>query len=54
MIDRFHGGNIWQYPKSSRSDIVDFSVNVNPLGISQKIKRIIVNNINKIGYYPEP
>lgn len=54
MIDRFHGGNIWQYPKSARSGIVDFSVNVNPLGISKKIKRIIVNNINNIGYYPEP
>ncbi|MDP3731457.1 MAG: threonine-phosphate decarboxylase CobD [Candidatus Omnitrophota bacterium] len=54
MINKFHGGNIWQYPKSSRSDIVDFSVNINPLGISKKIKRIIVSNIDKIGYYPDP
>lgn len=54
MINRFHGGNIWRYPKSSRYGIVDFSVNTNPLGISKKIKNSIVRNIDKIDYYPEP
>ena len=54
MIDRSHGGNIWQYFKSSRSDITDFSVNINPLGMSERIKSIIINNIDKINYYPEP
>src|SRR3989338_2025850 len=54
MINRFHGGNIWRYPESSRYGIVDFSVNTNPLGISKKIKNTIVRNIDKIDYYPEP
>jgi threonine-phosphate decarboxylase len=54
MIDRSHGGNIWKYPKSSRRVIVDFSVNTNPLGLSQKIKTSIVRNIDKINYYPDP
>lgn len=54
MVDRFHGGNIWQFPLSSRYDIVDFSVNVNPLGMSEEIKNTIISNIDKVNYYPEP
>ena len=54
MISRSHGGNIWQYPKSSRRAMVDFSVNTNPLGIAKKIKNSIVRNVDKIDYYPDP
>lgn len=54
MINRFHGGNIWQYPESLRSTMIDFSVNVNPLGVREKIKNIIVKNINKVNCYPDP
>lgn len=53
MRDRSHGGNIWKY-LTARSDITDFSVNINPLGISKKIKSSILDNIDKLGYYPEP
>lgn len=54
MIDRSHGGNIWQYPESSRRAIVDFSINTNPLGMARKIKNSIIRNVNKISYYPDP
>jgi threonine-phosphate decarboxylase len=54
MVDRFHGGNIWQYPKSSRHSIVDFSVNINPLGMSEEIKSTIISNVDKVNCYPEP
>lgn len=54
MIDRSHGGNIWQYPGSLRRAIVDFSVNTNPLGTAKKIKSSIVRNLDKIDYYPDP
>ncbi len=54
MIDRSHGGNVWRYPKSSRSAIVDFSVNANPLGMAGKIRDGIARNIDKINYYPDP
>lgn len=54
MIDKSHGGNIWQYPKYSRRVMVDFSVNTNPLGMTKKIKNSIVRNVDKINYYPDP
>ncbi len=54
MINRLHGGNVWQYLESSRRAIVDFSVNINPLGISDKIKNSIARSINEITYYPDP
>ncbi|MEK6527864.1 MAG: threonine-phosphate decarboxylase CobD [Nitrospirota bacterium] len=54
MIDRSHGGNIWQYPKSLRRAVIDFSVNTNPLGMAKKIKNSIVQNVDKINYYPDP
>ncbi len=54
MINRLHGGNVWQYHKSSRRAIVDFSININPLGMSDKIKENIVRNIDEITYYPDP
>lgn len=54
MINRLHGGNVWQYLESSRHAIADFSVNINPLGISDKIKNSISRSINEITYYPDP
>ncbi len=54
MINRLHGGNVWQYLESATRDIVDFSANINPLGISDKIKRNIIRNINEIARYPDP
>lgn len=54
MINRSHGGNIWQYSKSSRRDIADFSININPLGMPEKVKDSIVKHVDKINHYPEP
>lgn len=54
MINKCHGGDIWQYPRPFRSDIIDFSVNINPLGISERAKNIIIRNLDKINYYPDP
>jgi threonine-phosphate decarboxylase len=54
MLNRSHGGNIWQYSKSLRRAMVDFSVNANPLGMAKKIKNSIVRNVDKIDYYPDP
>ncbi|MDO8662752.1 MAG: threonine-phosphate decarboxylase CobD [Candidatus Omnitrophota bacterium] len=54
MINKSHGGNIWQYPKSQQGKIIDFSVNTNPLGMDQKIRKSIIRHIGKINYYPDP
>ncbi|MBN2040597.1 MAG: threonine-phosphate decarboxylase [Spirochaetes bacterium] len=52
-----HGGNIYKLEKEfniSKEDIVDFSSNINPLGISEKLKNEIINNMDILQYYPDP
>lgn len=45
-MDR-HGGNIYRYDK----DIIDFSANINPLGLSKKIRQL---DLERILHYPDP
>ncbi|MEW6089132.1 MAG: threonine-phosphate decarboxylase CobD [bacterium] len=52
MINRIHGGNIWLYPENKR--LVDFSANINPLGIPKSLKINIIRNIDRLINYPEP
>ncbi len=58
MIDKIHGGNIWPYFKarggSLENRIIDFSANINPLGLSPGIKEAISKNIGSLMYYPDP
>ncbi len=46
---RFHGGDIYSFNKN----IVDFSSNINPLGIKEEIISEIMNSIYNIGVYPD-
>ena len=48
MIDRIHGGNC------SRRDVIDFSVNTNPLGLPERLTDIISRNVDSILHYPDP
>lgn len=50
MLDNVHGGDI----KSYKLDIIDFSANINPFGLSPKTKEAIIKNITKVIHYPEP
>lgn len=45
-----HGGNIYEHKKR----IVDFSANINPLGLPRDIKEIIYKNFDRILHYPDP
>lgn len=58
MIDRVHGGDIKRYfgkiPERGRSAVIDFSANINPLGLSPKAKEAIIKNIAGTACYPEP
>lgn len=51
-----HGGNIREaaekYGLSSES-ILDFSANINPLGLPPNIKKIIASNIDSLLHYPD-
>lgn len=52
-----HGGNIYEIAKRygiSEKEIIDFSANINPLGIPSNFKEEIISNINVIENYPDP
>ncbi|MCT4583479.1 MAG: aminotransferase class I/II-fold pyridoxal phosphate-dependent enzyme [Peptostreptococcaceae bacterium] len=52
-----HGANIYELSKNlnvTKSQIKDFSSNVNPLGISKKALNNLKNNIDMISMYPDP
>ena len=46
-----HGGNVYDLPPK---DLLDFSANINPLGISEKVKSEIESQIENLIHYPEP
>lgn len=51
-----HGGDLDSISNShgiSRSEIIDFSGNINPLGISTLAKKEIANNLDLISTYPD-
>ncbi len=52
-----HGGNIYSIEREYGipvADIVDFSVNLNPLGTPCAVKRMITENLDEIMRYPDP
>lgn len=57
MLNHSHGGNIEATVREfalSRSEIIDFSANINPLGYPSQLPEIIKSNIDRILHYPDP
>lgn len=53
MPARFeHGGNIYQEHKGKAW--LDFSANINPLGLSEAVRNAVAGNIDAIVHYPDP
>ncbi|MFH0771549.1 MAG: threonine-phosphate decarboxylase CobD [Candidatus Omnitrophota bacterium] len=55
-IDR-HGGNIWRIARRyglRPNEILDFSANINPLGLSPRVKSAICDNLGSLISYPDP
>lgn len=44
-----HGGNIYRY-----RDVLDFSANINPLGVPESVRRAVAESISDIDKYPDP
>ncbi len=44
-----HGGNIYQY-----QDILDFSANLNPLGMPEPVRQAALSGVWQAEHYPEP
>eukprot|EP00828_Plagiopyla_frontata_P002189 TRINITY_DN1019_c0_g3_i2.p1 TRINITY_DN1019_c0_g3~~TRINITY_DN1019_c0_g3_i2.p1 ORF type:complete len:380 (-),score=49.88 TRINITY_DN1019_c0_g3_i2:421-1560(-) len=56
MANLGHGGNVKAISREKNlkyEDIIDFSANINPLGISSNVKREIIKNIDEIEKYPD-
>jgi len=48
-LTKIHGGDIYLYNKN----LIDFSVNINPFGVTDNIIKYIKNNLSKIVNYPD-
>ena len=48
-----HGGQIYN-ADGKAGDWLDFSANINPLGVSEKIRTAIIENLDGIKNYPDP
>ena len=47
-----HGGQIHRF--NGKGPLLDFSANINPLGLSQKVEEAIREHLGEIAHYPEP
>ena len=53
----FHGGNLKEASlkyKMGRDEFIDFSANINPLGLSPRIKEALLDSIDLALCYPDP
>lgn len=49
-----HGGNIYEVERQRKKRMLDFSANINPLGLPWRIKEAIYKNLDTILHYPDP
>lgn len=52
VLDFSHGGNI--YSLKTKRTILDFSANINPLGLPFAAKKAIISGWDKVLHYPDP
>ncbi|OQX80633.1 MAG: threonine-phosphate decarboxylase [Candidatus Omnitrophica bacterium 4484_70.1] len=48
-----HGGNIYEVKRRYKREVIDFSANINPLGLPPKIKSRLWKNFQNILHYPD-
>ncbi|MEW6377016.1 MAG: threonine-phosphate decarboxylase CobD [Thermodesulfobacteriota bacterium] len=53
-IDFLHGGNMYKVKCKYKKDVIDFSANINPLGLTHRVKKELIENWEWILYYPDP
>lgn len=49
-----HGGDIESYIRKYGKRPLDFSANINPLGLNHKVKEAIINGLDDLAPYPDP
>ncbi|MEW6417349.1 MAG: threonine-phosphate decarboxylase CobD [Nitrospirota bacterium] len=53
-IDFLHGGNIYEIKRRYKKEVIDFSANINPLGLTEDIRREFIKCYKLILHYPDP
>lgn len=53
-MERKHGGDIYSYIKEYGKRPIDFSSNINPLGISKNVKKAYMKALKYCDIYPDP
>ena len=51
-MEQIHGGNIYELKKSG-IELLDFSANINPLGMPEGIKKAVIDALNESYRYPD-
>ena len=54
MNKDLHGGNIYKFQREGKNDILDYSSNINPLGVPQKFIDMAKESFDKLVNYPDP
>lgn len=49
-----HGGDIYSQDLSAQKRVLDFSANINPLGLSLRVRQALENSIRDCVHYPDP
>jgi threonine-phosphate decarboxylase len=53
-INFLHGGNVYAVKREYGKEVIDFSANINPLGLTKAIKRELAKCYRLIAHYPDP
>lgn len=54
MADLTHGGDIYSAREKGARNIIDFSANINPLGLPARVKEAIIQGLDTCVHYPDP
>jgi threonine-phosphate decarboxylase len=49
-----HGGNVYEAKGNHKGPVLDFSANINPLGIPRRIRELLSSQVKKLIHYPDP
>jgi len=52
-LNFLHGGNIYEIKRNFKKEIIDFSANINPLGLPYSLKKYLYKNMKSIEHYPD-
>lgn len=49
-----HGGNIYRLKREGKEELLDYSSNINPLGVPEKFKQKVIESFDILEKYPDP